>query len=165
MENFVVHNFEPVFDKNTKILILGTMPSPKSREAGFYYSHPQNRFWKILSELFREPVPTTNIDKKALLIEKRIGLWDVLKSCNIMGADDNSIKNTVPNDLSYVLNRTNISAIFTTGKKAYGLYKKYFSDTISIPCFSLPSTSPANCRFYQFDDLVKEYSIILNYLK
>ena len=164
MEKLVTHNFEPIFNKNTNVLILGTMPSPKSREVGFYYSHPQNKFWRILADLFEECVPQTNQQKKQFLLSHKIGLWDVLKSCSIDGADDSSIKNTEPNDLRYILDKADIRAIFTTGKKAQSLYKKYFANKINIPCFALPSSSPANCRFYKFCDLVKEYSIILSYL-
>lgn len=163
-ENFVEHTFEPVFDSNSRILILGTMPSPKSRENGFYYGHPQNRFWRILSELLNENLPKNNDERKKLILSHNIALWDVLKSCNIEGADDASIKNPVANDIKSLIEKTNIKAIFTTGKKAYSLYNRFCFENTAIQAVSLPSTSPANCRFYSYDDILREYSVLLAYI-
>ncbi|MDF2567301.1 MAG: hypothetical protein K0R90_757 [Oscillospiraceae bacterium] len=165
MQHPVIHTFEPVHDENTKILILGTMPSPKSRENGFYYSHPQNRFWRILAQILSQDTPRTIQEKQNFLLNNHIALWDVLKSCDIKGADDNSIKNPVANDISVILSAAPINAIFTTGKKATELYKKHCFFKTNIPSIYLPSTSPANCGHYRYEDLVREYQILLEYLK
>lgn len=160
----VLHEIEPVFDKNSKILILGTMPSPKSRETGFYYGHPQNRFWRVMAELFCCEVPRTNEGRTAWLKAHNIALWDVLSSCEITGADDGSIKNPVPNDLNRVLAVADIKAVFTTGTKAFALYNRLCRKSTGIEAVPLPSTSPANCRFYTFDALAERYRVILGYL-
>lgn len=157
----ITHDLKPIYNKNSKILLLGTLPSPKSREIGFYYSHPQNRMWKILSQLLNQPLPQTKEEKTLLLLENKIAMWDVLSSCEINGADDNSIKNPIPNDLSLIYSNANIKATFTTGSKATSLYKK-FNTSESI---LLPSTSPANCRFYTYEKLVESYKVILEYIK
>lgn len=164
MDTFVTHTLEPVYDTHSKVLILGSMPSPKSREVGFYYGHPQNRFWKVLSEVLREPFPDMIPEKKELLRKHHIALWDVLYSCTISGADDSSIKNPIPNDFSFILPQTEISAIFATGAKAAALYEKYCYPHTGIHCIKLPSTSPANCRT-KFPELVKAYRIITDYLR
>ena len=122
---WVSHCFAPVYNENSKILMLGTMPSPKSREIGFYYSHPQNRFWSLLSDLLEQKKPETVSEKQAFLLRNHIALWDVLSGCSIIGADDSSIQNPVPNDLRKILQEADIKAIFTTGTKAASLYKKY----------------------------------------
>lgn len=163
MEEFVTHTLDPIYDNFSKILILGTMPSPKSRETGFYYGHPQNRFWKVLSEVLSEPLPNSNKEKELFVQRHHIALWDVLNSCTINGADDNSIKNPIPNDISSIIRQTQISAIFTTGSKAYSLYQKYCYPLTLIHAIKLPSTSPANCRI-KFSELVESYKIINNYL-
>lgn len=163
-EDMIYHTIEPVFDSRSKVLILGTIPSPKSREFGFYYAHPQNRFWRILAELFGVDIPESIEEKKALLLKKRIALWDVLKSCEIIGADDSSIREPVANDIASVLSKTHINAVFTTGGKAATLYKKLCQKQIGMVPLNLPSTSPANCRYYSYYDLVRAYSKILEYL-
>lgn len=164
LDNTVTHSFEPIYNNTSKILILGTMPSPKSRQYGFYYSNPQNRFWKVISTILNQPIPQTVFEKIEFLHLNSIALWDVLKSCNIVGADDNSIKNPVVNDISKIISATDIKYIFTTGKKATSLYKRYCFNDTKLESIYLPSTSPANCRHYSFDDLINEYKIILNYL-
>lgn len=161
----VLHTIEPVYDKNSRILILGTMPSPKSRETGFYYGHPQNRFWRVMAQLFCCGVPQTNEERAALLKTRRIALWDVLSSCEITGADDGSIKNPVPNDLNRVLSAADIKAVFTTGTKAFALYNRLCKKSTGIDALPLPSTSPANCRFYTFEALTDKYRVILEYLQ
>lgn len=138
----VQHELAPVFDECSRVLILGTMPSPKSREQGFYYMHPQNRFWKMLSAVLGEPLPPTAEDRRQLCLRHNIALWDVLASCDINGASDSSISNAVPNDLRLIFGKCPIRAVFTTGKKAHELYRRFFPDLISDIC--LPSTSPAN---------------------
>ncbi|ARP50312.1 MULTISPECIES: DNA-deoxyinosine glycosylase [Caproicibacterium] len=155
----VEHPLRPVFAADSRVLILGTMPSPKSRETGFYYGHPQNRFWRVLATVFHQPVPSTINEKKTLLLQNHIALWDVLRACSISGADDSSIKDPQPNDIPKLLSRTNVYAVFTTGKKAYSLYQKLVFPTTHLQAVSLPSTSPANCRV-SFTELVQEYRYI-----
>lgn len=159
MHDFVTHTFPPFFDEHSKILILGTIPSPKSREEGFYYAHPQNRFWRILSDLFHENKPLTVEDKKDFLHRHSIALWDVLDSCMIDGAEDSSIRNPTPNDLSLISEHAPIKAVFTTGATAFKLYKKL----IGNDAIALPSTSPANCRM-TYESMLLSYRLILNYL-
>ncbi len=156
----VYHTLEPVFDSNSKVLILGSMPSVKSREIGFYYAHPQNRFWKTLERVYKEPIGDTIEEKKHFLLNHHIALFDVLKSCDISSSSDSSIKEPVPNDLSVILNNSNISTIFTTGQKAHQLYKKYCYPSTLIEDISLPSTSPANCPKGIEDKLLESYSKI-----
>ena len=164
MENKIItHPLKPIFDENSAVLILGTMPSPKSRENNFYYGHPQNRFWQVLSAIFGEKLPENNKERTELLLKHRIALWDVLASCEIKGAEDSSIKNPVPNDLSSILENCNIKAIFTTGTKAFSIYQKLCEPKTKISAISLPSTSPANCRF-TLERLVEEYSVIKDFL-
>ncbi len=165
MSEFVYHTLEPIYDKNSRILILGSMPSPKSRELGFYYANPQNRFWKIIPELLRRPAPQTAEERTGFLLENRIALWDVLKSCEIKGADDGSIRNPEPNDLSSILSAADIRAVFTTGSKAYSLYRRLCLPQTKRDAVSLPSTSPANCRRYTYQSLLDAYRAILPYLQ
>ena len=160
----VYHTLEPVFDLSSRILILGTMPSPKSREAQFYYAHPQNRFWPTLARLLDEPVPQTSDARRAFALRHGIALWDVLQSCEIEGASDASIRDAVPNELSAVLDNAPIQAVFTTGRRAFELYNRLCLHKMTeISCVCLPSTSPANRRFSDLE-LQKAYSVILNYL-
>ncbi|MDD3169534.1 MAG: DNA-deoxyinosine glycosylase [Eubacteriales bacterium] len=160
----VYHELEPVYDGNSRILVLGTMPSPKSRAYGFYYSHPQNRLWKVLAEILREPVPETAEDKERLLRRHKIAMWDVLKSCSIQGADDSTILDPEPNDIRLVLSASEIGAVFTTGRKATELYAKLCYPDTGRSSIYLPSTSPANCRNFTYESLVEAYRIILDYL-
>ena len=138
------HSIDAVYDKNSKVLILGTMPSVKSREASFYYAHPKNRFWKTLSKVYDEEINNDINSKKEFLYKHNIALFDVLKSCDIDGSSDSSIKNPIPNDLSDILNNSQVKYIFTTGKKAYNLYMKLIYPNTLIEAIYLPSTSPAN---------------------
>lgn len=140
----VCHTFNPIYDRNAKILILGSLPSVKSREEGFYYGHPQNRFWKVLAAVFSCPVPVTIEEKKRMLLAHRAAVWDVIESCDIIGSSDSSIKNAVPADIGRILEKTDIDKIFANGKKAESLYKKYIYPKTKIPVTVLPSTSPAN---------------------
>lgn len=143
---FVTHEFGAFFDKDSRVLILGTIPSPKSREQGFYYGHPQNRFWKVLADVLGEKVvPQTVEERKKFLKRNRIALWDVLESCEIKGASDVSIRNARPNDMNRILQAADIRAIFVAGTKAAKLYKKLCLPTCGVEAIQLPSTSPANC--------------------
>ncbi len=159
----VNHEFPPVFDKRSRVLMLGTMPSPKSRENGFYYGHPRNRFWPVLAQVCQSPCPQTREEKISFALEHKIAVWDVLASCDICGADDGSIQNPVPNDMSVILEQADIQAVFATGAKAYALYNKYCREKTQLEAVRLPSTSPANCRI-SFEELVKDYRVILKYL-
>lgn len=160
----VVHPFEPVYHSHSRILILGTFPSVKSREENFYYGHPQNRFWKVISCLTGHKLPESIEEKKELLAFEGIALWDVLKSCDIDLSKDSSIMNPVANDLSVILSKCRIEAIFTNGKKAGELYRKLCYPETQIKNHGLPSTSPANGH-YSLERLMWEWSVILKYLK
>lgn len=157
----VTHEFPPVYDSGSRVLILGTIPSPKSRERGFYYMHPQNRFWKMLCAVLGEDIPADVEGRRKLCLKHGVALWDVLESCDIAGAEDSSIKNAKPNDLRKILNASPVKAVFTTGKKAHALYKKYFPDLPGDIC--LPSTSPAN-RTISETEMLEEYRKIAEYL-
>lgn len=143
----VKHTFEPVYDQNSELLILGTFPSVKSREQNFYYGHPQNRFWKVLARLTEEKLPETIEEKKAMLLKHHIAVWDVIAGCDIIGSSDSSIKNVVPADIGIILSKAEIDRIFANGKKAESLYRKYIFPKTKIPVTVLPSTSPANAAF------------------
>lgn len=156
----IVHSFEPVYDKDSEILILGTLPSVKSRENNFYYGHKQNRFWKVLAILLKEPVPDTIEEKKAMLLAHRIALWDVIQSCDIKGSSDSSIKNVQPTDIGMILEKTNVTQIYANGNKAGQLYKRYQFPVTGIEATMLPSTSPANAA-WSFDRLCEAWRVIL----
>lgn len=146
MPSTIEHTIEPVFDKRSRVLMLGSIPSPKSREQGFFYGHPQNRFWRVLAAVFDEPAPRTVADKKDLLLRRGIALWDVAASCEIKGASDASIRNVVPNDLKRILETADIQAVFCTGAKAGQLYARLCKNDLGMPAVTLPSTSPANAK-------------------
>lgn len=156
----IVHSFEPVYDKDSEILILGTLPSVKSRENNFYYGHKQNRFWKVLATLLKEPVPDTIEEKKAMLLAHRIALWDVIQSCDIKGSSDSSIKNVQPTDIGMILEKTNITRIYANGNKAGQLYKRYQFPVTGIEAMVLPSTSPANAA-WSLERLCEVWYVIL----
>ncbi len=153
----VKHELEAYINNDSEILILGSMPSVKSRELGFYYAHPQNKFWKVLSKVYNEEEPKTIEDKKIFLNKHKIALYDVIKECEINGSSDSSIKNIKVNDIKKLIKNTNITKIFTTGKKANQLYKKYCYKDVLIEGIYLPSTSPANVGYCSFDELVNVY--------
>jgi hypoxanthine-DNA glycosylase len=141
----ITHPWEPVFDANARILILGTIPSPKSRETGFYFGHPQNCFWITLAMVLGDTPPKQDSDAKTrFLLQRRIALWDVLHACQIDGAADASIRDPVPNKFRPLLDRTEIRAIFTTGRKATDLFLNLCADEAGMDPIYLPSTSPAN---------------------
>lgn len=155
----VIHQFPPIYDNKSQILILGSIPSVKSREIGFYYGHPQNRFWKVLSHVLGEDIPITIEQKINLLYRHQIALWDVLASCEIRGSQDVTIRNPVVNDIKLILRKTDVNQIYTNGKKAYQLYQKYCYPTTKIEAVLLPSTSPANAT-QSLEQLVEAYSIL-----
>ena len=143
----ISHTFLPVYDETSELLILGSFPSVKSREQGFYYGHPQNRFWKVLAAVYGSEVPGTVEEKKSLLLSRHIAIWDVIDSCDIIGSSDSSIKNVIPADIAGILQKTKITRIFANGKTAGNLYKKFSEERTGIQVTVLPSTSPANAAF------------------
>ena len=156
----ITHSFEPVYDKNSRILILGTLPSVKSRENNFYYGHKQNRFWKVLAYLLEEPVPGTIDEKKNMLLAHHIAIWDVIQSCDIKGSSDSSIKNVEPTDIRRILAEADIRHIFTNGNKAGQLYQKYQLPLAGMEAVTLPSTSPANAA-WTLEKLCERWKVIL----
>lgn len=157
----LTHPIEPVYDQNSRILILGSFPSAKSREIGFFYGHPQNRFWKLLSALYEEELPRSVEEKKAFLLRHGIALWDVIGSCEITGSSDASIKDVVPNDIRLILDTADIQTIFAAGKTAKKVYDKYTFPTVGREAICLPSTSPANAAF-DLERLLEEWCVILD---
>lgn len=156
----VVHPLKPIYNADSKVLILGSFPSIKSRENNFYYGHPKNRFWKTLEKVFNEDTLETNKDKENFLLTHKIALFDVVFSCDIVSSSDSSIKNVIPNDIKKIVLNSNIKTIFTTGNKAYELYNKYLLKDVGIKAIKLPSPSPANCRKGIEEILNAKYKII-----
>lgn len=155
----VSHQFAPIFDEHSRVLILGTFPSVKSREQNFYYGHPQNRFWKVMARLTGWDVPQTIEEKKALLLENGIAIWDVIESCEIIGSSDSSIRNVVPADLNCILQKAEIQTIYANGGTAKKLYEKYSRENTGREIIGLPSTSPANVA-YSLDRLMEFWGVI-----
>ena len=140
-----LHTIAPVYDENSRILILGSFPSVKSREAAFFYGHPQNRFWRVLAAVLGEETPRTVEEKKALLLRRGVALWDVIASCEVAGSSDASITNVVPNDLAHIMDAAPIRRIFCNGGTAHRFYRRY-DEAAWGGAEVLPSTSPANAR-------------------
>ena len=159
----LIHTIPPVYDENSRILILGSFPSVRSRAAEFFYGHPQNRFWPLIARLTGSGIPYTNDEKKALPLSNHIALWDVAASCEITGSSDATMRSVVPNDITPILETADIKAIFTNGGKATELYKRHIEPKVKISAFSLPSTSPANARM-RLNCLVNECGNICKYL-
>ena len=179
----IQHPIPPVWNEQSRVLILGTMPSPKSRQVGFFYMHPQNRFWSVMSGVFGEEFEFPNkalgggtsettiaaaiAERRDFLLRHKLAMWDVLASCKIEGAADATIRDAVPNDFTQIFESAKISDVFCTGKTAYGLWKKYCADkyehryNLTVHC--LPSTSPANAQ-WKIDKLIKEYKTITLFL-
>lgn len=155
----IIHPIDPVYDCSSKILILGSFPSVRSREEGFFYGHPQNRFWKVTSAVFGEETPKTIEEKKAFLLRNHIAVWDVIRSCDIEGSSDSSIRNVVPNDLCRILDCADIKAIYVNGKTAYRYYQKYTEKKTRREAICLPSTSPTNAT-WTMDKLIAEWKRI-----
>lgn len=158
------HEFPPVFSEDSRILILGSFPSVKSREQQFYYGHPQNRFWKVLAELLEEPLPRSVEEKRAFLLSHRIAVWDVIDSCEIIGSSDSSIREVRVTDLNQILDVCSIRQIYTNGKTAKKLFDKYQQEICGRESIGLPSTSPANAAF-SLERLMEEWRCILDELK
>ena len=154
-----VHPIPPLYDKNSRILILGSFPSVKSREINFFYGHPQNRFWKVIARVLSEKTPVTIQEKKTMLLGHNIALWDVIHSCEIEGSADSTIKNVVPNDINNILENSEIKRIYVNGKKAESLYKKYIEKQTGIKAVVLPSTSPANAAWSE-EKLYEAWQVI-----
>ena len=170
----ISHPIPPVWNSESRVLILGTMPSPRSREAGFFYMHAQNRFWSVVAEVFEDPFshPNKSPDVTAAIVERRdfllrhhLAMWDVLASCEITGAADSSIKNAIPNDFTEILKNSQIHQIICTGKTAFNLWQKkcavLYEPRYNLTVHCLPSTSPANAQWSK-EKLVKEYFILRN---
>lgn len=157
------HTIEPIYDHNSKILILGSFPSVRSRQDNFYYAHPQNRFWKVISCLFDERYLETIDDKKAFLLKNKIALWDVVYSCSIEGSSDGSIKDVIVNDIFSIVESSKIVLTVFNGKTAKRLFDKFFADFDGTDTIVLPSTSPANAAV-SLDELITKWSVIKKYI-
>ena len=155
----MTHPFAPVFDADSRLLVLGSFPSPRSRENGFYYGHPQNRFWPVLAAVFKESIPITNEEKRAFVLKHGIALWDVLASCTITGAADSSIREERANDLTPLI-ASGIGRIYVTGKTAGLLYNRHCLSLTGIEAVYLPSTSPANRAHWPLEKLIKVYAVL-----
>ena len=139
-----MHNIAPIYDENSRILILGSFPSVKSRADSFFYQHPRNRFWQVMAAVLGEPKPESIEEKSKMLLKHGVALWDVIESCNIEGSADSTITDVVPNKLEIILQAAPIEKIYLNGSKAYELYRRFFKEKIQLPAVKLPSTSPAN---------------------
>ena len=159
----IVHPFLPIYNNESQILILGSFPSVKSREGEFYYHHPQNRFWRVISSLCQEELPDSIEEKRRLLLRCGIAVWDVINSCEINGSSDGSIRNVISNDISAILNTADIRSILANGATAERLYRKYIFPVTGREIVKLPSTSPANAAC-SLDKLIKEWSYIVEFL-
>lgn len=159
----ILHPIPPVYNRESKILILGSFPSVKSREGCFFYHHPQNRFWKVLAGVLEQPVPTTIEEKTAFLLTNKIAVWDTIASCRITGSSDSSIKDVVPNDLGPILSEAKITQVFCNGGTSYKYYRKYQEKTTGYTAVTLPSTSPANAA-WSLERLINQWNMIRNFL-
>lgn len=155
------HMFEPVYNEQSRILILGSFPSVKSREQGFYYGHPRNRFWKVLAAVLEEPEPVHIDEKKRLLLSHHIALWDVIDSCDIRGSSDASIRNVVPAAVAELLPKTEIGRIYVNGQTAGRLYRRFLQEQTGVEARVLPSTSPANAA-YSLQQLIDIWSFAIH---
>lgn len=156
----IIHPFPPLFGENSKTLILGSFPSVKSREAMFFYGHPQNRFWKVLAVIFNEKIPQNIEEKKKLVLDNNLALWDSIHSCTITGSSDSSIKDVVANDIGEIIRNSKIDRIFCNGALSHKMYMKYIFPDTGIKAVKLPSTSPANAAC-SLEKLVEEWKTII----
>ena len=157
---YVEHEFAPVYNEESQVLVLGSLPSVKSREQGFYYGHPRNRFWKVVAAVLGVPEPLTIEEKKRMLLAGHVAVYDVIRACEIIGSSDSSIRNAVPNDLTEILGRAAIETIVCNGGTSYRLYETYLREQTGMEAVKLPSTSPANAAF-SLERLVKAWSVIV----
>lgn len=157
----LVHPFPPLFDENSQTLILGSFPSVKSREAMFFYGHPQNRFWRLIARLTGQETPQSIAEKKKLILDNHLALWDTIRSCTVTGSSDSSIRDAEPNDLSLILNNSRVSRIFCNGAASFKLYQKYIFPQNGIPAQKLPSTSPANAA-WSMERLEEAWRVVLD---
>ena len=153
------HPFGPLYDENSRVLILGSFPSVRSREQNFFYGHPQNRFWKVVAAVFGQPVPQTVEEKKLLILDNGLALWDSIASCEVTGSSDASIRNARANDISIILNSCSIERIYCNGRKSHELYQKYIEPETGREAVCLPSTSPANAK-WTLEKLTEAWSVI-----
>ena len=158
------HGIEPVYDARSRILILGSFPSVKSRETQFFYGHPQNRFWRVLAAVTGQEAPGSIPEKKEIVLQNRIALWDVIKSCEIEGSSDSSIRDVEPNDVGRILEAADIRQIYANGGTAYRLYQRYLYPVTGREAVRLPSTSPANAGC-SLEALMEQWSVIWEWLK
>ena len=156
----LIHPIKPLYDENSRILILGSFPSVKSRENNFFYGRPQNRFWKVMAKVLEWEVPKTIEEKRKMLLENHVAVWDVIASCSILGSSDTSIKDVVVNDFSKILENSKVERIYVNGGKAYELYHKYAEKVTGIKAVKLPSTSPANAA-WSLEKLTKTWKEII----
>ena len=159
----ITQPFEPIYTESSRVLVLGSFPSVKTREYGFYYGHTQNRFWSVMENLFNEKISSDIDDRKSFLLKHKIAVYDSIYRCDIIGSSDASIKNVVPSDLSVIVRNADIRQVFCNGGVSYKYYKKYNAKLLGIDGIKLPSTSPANARF-RLEDLLESWSEILEYL-
>ena len=159
----IIHPIPPTYDENSRILILGSFPSVKTREMGYFYGHPQNRFWKVVSALFQEEIPMTIEARHAFLLRHRIALWDSIHQCRIIGSSDSSIHDVIPNDLRPILSAAAIRQIYCNGRKSWEMFHKYIEPEIGRTAAILPSTSPANAA-WSLEKLTDAWSVILSSL-
>lgn len=157
------HPFQPLFDGNSEVLILGSFPSVKSRETGFYYGHPQNRFWRVIAALTSSPLPQTIPEKRTLLLKNHIALWDSIASCTIAGSSDSSIRSAVPTDIGLILSSTHIKDIFCNGKASFNCYNRFILPQTGINAKLLPSTSAANAA-WSLDRLIESWATIMQFI-
>ena len=153
------HPFGPLYNENSRVLILGSFPSVKSREQNFFYGHPQNRFWRVVSAVFGRPVPQSIGEKKALILENGLALWDSIASCEITGSADSDIRNARPNDIGLILKNCPVERIYCNGRKSHEIYRKYIEPEVGREAVCLPSTSPANAQ-WTAERLIEAWSVI-----
>lgn len=159
-QSFVIHPFPPVWNADSRILILGSFPSVRSRDVGFYYGHPQNRFWPLMARLHgEENVPQTTEERRAFALRHGIALWDAIESCRITGSSDASIRDAKPNDIAALIRQTNITRIFCNGQQACRMFEKYCADSCGMQAIALPSTSAANAA-WTLDRLAEAWQVI-----
>ena len=155
----ILHPIPPLYDEHSKVLVLGSFPSVKSREAQFFYGHPQNRFWKVMAAVFDDVIPKSTSEKRAFLLQHHVAVWDVIRSCEISGSSDASIRNVTPNDIREILTKAEIKAIYVNGRTAESYYRKYMEDSVGRKAICLPSTSPANAA-WTLPRLIEAWKVI-----